>query len=309
MKEISLYGLEEIGRGTMSTIYKIDEDRVVKIYGADTTLEEIEYNKKLSDELVAGGVPVVNSYEIVRAGDRYGIVMELLGPDTVAKAVRKDPASEEAYGRKMAELLKKMHRTELPTGDLPDFRSRLSGWIGIMLRDHHMTERTARSMRQLVDALPDTERVIHLDLHEGNIMLRGDELVLIDIDEMCTGHPVFDIATLYINHDLAAGTPGLLEQAVGLDARTSRRMRKHIMRSYYSTLDAGSYKRAVSVAHMICMLLVGLAPARLGEISQLNKLNMWFIKNVAQPLFCIMWLKYRSNADAIFADVSPDDVR
>ena len=89
MREIFVEELELIGRGGMSTIYKLNDEQAVKVYSADTTLEEVERKKNISDELAAAGIPVVVCCEIVRAGESYGIIMELLSPDTVAKAVRK----------------------------------------------------------------------------------------------------------------------------------------------------------------------------------------------------------------------------
>lgn len=305
MREIFVEELELIGRGGMSTIYKLNDEQAVKVYSADTTLEEVERKKNISDELAAAGIPVVVCCEIVRAGESYGIIMELLSPDTVAKAVRKDPSLEEMYSGKMAELLKRIHSTEMPGGRLPALKGMLSEWIDMMEQEYHMSKRTGRCMRQLVGMLSDTGRVLHLDFHEGNVVLRGDELVLIDIDEMCTGEPAFDFAGMYLNHILAAGTPGLLEMSVGLDAKTTRRMLRQIMRAYCGMEDR-LYKQTVRLAHMLSMLMVSLAPARFGKISPMNRLNMWFIKNVAQPVFCMMWMRYRRNAAGMFAAVCPE---
>ena len=42
MREIFVEELELIGRGGMSTIYKLNDEQAVKVYSADTTLEEVE---------------------------------------------------------------------------------------------------------------------------------------------------------------------------------------------------------------------------------------------------------------------------
>ena len=107
---------------------------------------------------------------------------------------------------------------------------------------------------------------------------------------------------MYINHILAAGTPGLLELAVGLDAKTTGRMLRQIMRAYWGS-NGRSYKQAVRLSHMLSMLIAGIAPARFGET---NALNMWFIKNISHPVFCMMWMRYRRNAAGMFADVCPE---
>ena len=39
--------------------------------------------------------------------------------------------------------------------------------------------------------------MLHGDYHTKNLMLQGDEVLLIDMDTLCVGHPVFELASMY----------------------------------------------------------------------------------------------------------------
>ena len=50
---------------------------------------------------------------------------------------------------------------------------------------------------QILDAIPTSNRLLHLDLQVKNTMMQGDELMLIDMGEMGYGHPVLDLGHAY----------------------------------------------------------------------------------------------------------------
>ena len=39
--------------------------------------------------------------------------------------------------------------------------------------------------------------MLHGDYHTKNVMLQNDEVILIDMDTLCAGHPVFELASVY----------------------------------------------------------------------------------------------------------------
>ena len=45
--------------------------------------------------------------------------------------------------------------------------------------------------------MPEDNRVIHGDLTLNNLMVSDDELILIDMDHLSTGNPVFEFASLF----------------------------------------------------------------------------------------------------------------
>ena len=67
-------------------------------------------------------------------------------------------------------------------------------------------------LNEIINNIPDTNRLLHGDLHTGNILVdENDNLYLIDFAELGIGHPIFDIMaqgavipiTVENDHDLA----------------------------------------------------------------------------------------------------------
>ena len=50
---------------------------------------------------------------------------------------------------------------------------------------------------QILDAIPEERRLLHLDLQTKNAMLQNGELMLIDMGEVGYGHPMLDLGHAY----------------------------------------------------------------------------------------------------------------
>ena len=308
LQSFSVDGLEKIGEGGMGTIYKINDEQIIKVYNPDVTLSEIEKKKQYAREIFIRGIPTMISFEIVAVGEKYGIIFELLGSDTVARTLRKNPSLTTDYGRKMGELLKKLHSIDMPENALPRIKDRFSEWIGIMERDYHTAPRIIRAMRQVLEAVPDANRVLHCDFHEGNVMIRDGELLLIDIDEVCVGNPIFDLAFCYGNHDLLALSPKLLEKSAGIDPKASRQMRRLIMMEYYHTDDIRRLKKIDRGLLVLALFTYALSLARIGDSAYATKPIQRIVRHIVHPVFYIMWSAYRLLHKDMFSGILPEDL-
>ncbi len=84
-----------------------------------------------------------------------------------------------------------MERGELPEAK-KQFLSYLDELGGILPKE--LRER----LRALFAAMPENLHVIHGDIQMKNVMLNGDEPMLIDMDTLSVGDPVFDLMGLYL---------------------------------------------------------------------------------------------------------------
>ena len=57
-------------------------------------------------------------------------------------------------------------------------------------------------LRALLEAMPKNLHIVHGDIQMKNVMLSGDELMLIDMDTLCVGDPVFDLMGIYMTYML-----------------------------------------------------------------------------------------------------------
>ena len=195
-RKISIDGCEVIGEGANGIVYRIDPDTIVKVYKNHDALEEIRNERELARKAFVMGVPTAIPYDVVQVGDLYGSVFELLNAKSFAKLLIADPAQTDALAKESADILKTIHATVLKPGELPDKKAKALVWAEFC-RDHLPAEIGEKLVR-LVREIPDTLNMLHGDFHIKNIMQQNGENLLIDMDTLSMGHPVFEFAAIYL---------------------------------------------------------------------------------------------------------------
>ena len=92
-RTVSIEGCEVIGRGANGTIYRIDHDNVVKVYNNADALDDIQHEREVARLALVLGIPTAISYDVVRVGDSYGSVFELLDAKSFSKILTTAPRS------------------------------------------------------------------------------------------------------------------------------------------------------------------------------------------------------------------------
>lgn len=236
-KKVSIDGCEVIGKGANGTIYRIDKDNVVKVYNNADALEDIQHEREVARLALILGIPTAISYDIVKVGDSYGSVFELLNARSFSKILETEPERIGWCVSEYVELLHKIHDTEVPEGKLPDMKKTALGWAKFM--KDHLPEETGSKLVKLVEDVPYSNHMIHGDYHTKNVELTNDEVLLIDMDTLAVGDPVFEFASIYnaligfyeLNHD------GVVEFQ-GFSYDTSVNFWNKVMAAYAGTDDA-----------------------------------------------------------------------
>ena len=192
---VSVENSEEIGRGANGTIYRIDQDNVVKVYNDADALDDIRHEREVAKLAMILGIPTAISYDVVRVGESYGSVFELLNATSFSKILSTQPEKLDWCVKEYVELLKKIHGTLVPAGKLPDMRETVLGWARYM--QAHLPESARNKLMALAQAVPHDDHMIHGDYHTKNLMLQRDEVLLIDMDTLAVGHPIFELASMY----------------------------------------------------------------------------------------------------------------
>lgn len=109
IKNFSLDGLDLIGRGTNGEVYRMDRERIIKVFQKSVPPEEIERERKLARQALLEGIPTAISYTVVTAGGRYGIIFELINADTLSATLKNEPDKYDAYTSQYIQLFKKIH--------------------------------------------------------------------------------------------------------------------------------------------------------------------------------------------------------
>ncbi|MBQ6067547.1 MAG: anti-sigma factor antagonist [Clostridia bacterium] len=195
-RQISIEGCEVIGEGANGVVYRIDADTIVKVYKNRDALEEIHNERELARKAFVMGVPTAIPYDVVQVGDLYGSVFELLNAKSFAKLLIADPALTEELAKESVDILKTMHGTELKPGELPDKKAEALVWAEFC-RDHLPAD-VGEKLVRLVREIPETQNMLHGDYHIKNIMRQNGENLLIDMDTLSMGHPIFEFAAIYL---------------------------------------------------------------------------------------------------------------
>ena len=250
-KEISLAGCRLIGSGQKGEVYRYDDELILKVYNRSNTYRDVEREIAMSRRAFVLGIPTAISFGIVSVGDRYGAMYELVDSETISACIARNPSGLESYAAVMAELARTIHSTQSEgNDDFPDTRDRFRSYItnGIGRSDRELADRCM----QLIDKMPDTKHLIHGDFHTSNVFLQNSEALLIDMDRLATGDPVFELGDMYL-YFAASDTekPEDIDPYLGIPYRTCRQFFSLFMRYYLQTEDESRIREVMNRAALL----------------------------------------------------------
>ena len=103
----------------------------------------------------------------------------------------------------------------------------------------------------MIEAVPEHQFMLHGDYHSNNVMIQNGEPLMIDVDTLCIGHPIFELASTF-NAYVGFGEidPEVIKKFMKLDAETARRFWNKTL-SLYLGSDDEEYIRSVEEKAMI----------------------------------------------------------
>ena len=191
----SVDGCEVIGQGSNGLVYRYSPEIVVKVYKNPDSLDDIINERKLARKAFVLGIPTAISYDIVKVGNCYASDFELLNATSFAKLLIKDENNLDMCVDMSVDLLKKIHSTHPKPGDMPEIKKEGLKWAEFTAK--YLPEETGKKLIKLFENIRNDDNMIHGDFHIKNIMLQsGNEVLLIDMDTLCTGNRVFEFAAI-----------------------------------------------------------------------------------------------------------------
>ena len=198
MRQLSLKGCEVIGRGFSSEVYRYDRETVVKVFGKGVTLDRIYNETASAKKTFVSGIPTAIPYDVVKCGENYGTVFELIDADTLSRTFMDYPERFDELMEKYNKLLKQFHSTPAIEGAFPDIRDKYHTWAKGLKK--YLTDEEVDMIYRLIDAVPLRKTMIHVDCHSGNIMVQNGKLIFVDMADVSIGHPIFDIGAEYFHY-------------------------------------------------------------------------------------------------------------
>ena len=193
-RRLSIEGLPLIGQGATASVYRLSPETVVKIYKHTNNLGEAKLENDRSRNAFVSGIPTAIAFEIVKVGDSYGAVYELLDAEVLVTMMENDKAHLEEPVRKFAALIRKINHIEVS----PDkFLQMKPASISLLPQlEAVCTKEETDKLRSLLESVPDRVTFLHGDCHPANVMVQNGEYLFIDLMTSACGHPVFDLASM-----------------------------------------------------------------------------------------------------------------
>ena len=234
LRQLSIDGCEQIGVGGVGTVYRLDGDTIIKVFREGTTIDEVRKEITMSKEAFVMGTPTAISFDIVKVGSQYGLVYELLNAETLSSCIKRAPERIEEFARQYANLFRQLHSIEVPAdSNVPDAIEHERQQILHIRR--YFPQESIDLLLQILDAIPTSNRLLHLDLQVKNTMMQGDELMLIDMGEMGYGHPVLDLGHAYSAMVLLIGD---YDKTIGIPRELGNKVWDLAINYYFEGLPA-----------------------------------------------------------------------
>lgn len=228
-----------IGKGAHCEVYKISDDKVLKLYHKDIPESEIIKEQKLAKAAMENGIQTAEVYDIYQCGDRKGLLFEYIHSCTLTEYLCRHPDEYEIYAKKLAELALQLHKMKIDPSICMNYKEIMHERLNAVKNYYRDDE--LKKIHRLIYSIPDKDTIIHTDFHPGNVMMRGKELILIDMADISIGHPIFDIASTYMG---LVVIPRKFEkqkkvQSASLDVEAAEKMWDIFIREYLQNEDEG----------------------------------------------------------------------
>ena len=195
LRQIYVSGATVVGEGYYSTVYRLNDDTIVKVFNHVSDENQIERELALAKEAFMLGIPTAISYDIVKVGDKLGVCFEMLDCDSLKNVVAKNTDRLKEYVQKYADLLKYMNSIHSDNPIIPPIKKEYFTKLEQIKDD--LSKDEYDKILNLLNSIPDTNTLVHGDCHFKNILVQNGNYLLIDMETLSIGHPIFELASLY----------------------------------------------------------------------------------------------------------------
>ena len=244
-RRISTEGCEVIGHGAKGDVLRLNGDTVIKIYKDPDSLEEIRHEREMAKKAFIAGIPTAISFDVVKVGEDYASVFELINAQSLAKLLHEHPDEVSRYAPEYAGLLHLVHSTKA-SDDLPSFKKNAEKWAEYVAGSGVLSSKSGKKLVRLIKAVPENDHMIHGDCHAKNIMLQNGEMILIDMETLSCGNPVFDLAGMYMSYiAFCEDEPENSMNFMGLPLEVTNRLCYGTLRRYLAPADEAAWQTAL----------------------------------------------------------------
>ena len=294
LRKIDLDKCERIGFGGNGAVYRVSEDEIVKVNYNPATYAALDMELAKAKEAFLLGIPTAISFDLVDCGEgRRGVVYETIKSRTLGETIQSRPELMEELTERYIEQLNILHavRTDNPVfGNAKDsYRKQVED------ASKFLTEEEGKMLRQILEVLPEGDRLVHCDAHPKNIMIQNGEMLWIDMEGMSVGHPIYDLISISAVLN-GMRTDEVTMSICGMDIPTVLRFKECFIRKYFKTEDVvtiGKYSSMIDVLRLIrAVFAIGFTSKNTAEFRPaiIAKAREVFFPNIGNIIGCVQYL-------------------
>ncbi len=224
LRVISIEGKELIGKGAYGKVYRISDDTVVKSFYKGNPISDIDRERRLARKAFLLGIPTAISYDIVKIKEeKFGAVYELINADSLLKTLQKNMQKLDIYVEMYVKLLQTINSKEVKDNSIPSIKIDLQRRVDDV--KGALDEKRFAKLQSLIDTIPESNHLVHGDCHFKNIFMVNNEPIIIDMDTMGKGHPIYEVAALYRTYiAYEENKPGDSLAFLGMEGELTRKL-------------------------------------------------------------------------------------
>jgi uncharacterized protein (TIGR02172 family) len=258
LRKIDLDNCEKIGFGGNGAVYRISEDEIVKVNYNPLTYAALDKELAKAKEAFLLGVPTAISFDLVDCGEgRRGVVYETIKSKSLGETIQSNPDQMEELTEKYVEQLNILHavHTDNPVfGNAKDsYRKQVEG------ASKYLTEEEGKMLEQLLEVLPEGDRLTHGDAHTKNIMIQNGEMLWIDMEGMAVGHPIYDLISISAVLNGIRNDDQVTMGICGMDVATVLKFKECFIKKYFKTEDPQMIQKYSSMIDSLRLIRAVLA--------------------------------------------------
>ncbi len=236
LKVIDVSNAQVIGEGFFSTVYRINKDTIVKVFKRTSDAGQIERELRLAKQAFVLGIPTAISFDIVKADGKLGVRFEMLDCISLKNDFKQNPDQYDALLEKYVQLLKKINTTDCMDSIVPNIKQFYLEKIEVCKQA--LEDKYYQKCLKLLNSIPERNTFVHGDCHFKNIMVQGEDFLLIDMDTLSRGHPIFELAALrspYVAFE--EDEPGNSEKFLDMPGEFCMKLYNDLVNGYFGKDD------------------------------------------------------------------------
>lgn len=294
LRKIDLEKCERIGFGGNGAVYRVSEDEIVKVNYNPATYAALDMELAKAKEAFLLGIPTAISFDLVDCGEgRRGVVYETIKSRTLGETIQSSPERMEELTEKYIEQLNILHAVHT---DNPVFSNAKDSYRKqVEDASKFLTGEEGKMLEQILEVLPEGDRLVHCDAHPKNIMIQGEEMLWIDMEGMSVGHPIYDLISISAVLN-GMGTDEVTMSICGMDIQTVLRFKECFIRKYFKTDDPEAvqkYSSMIDVLRLIrAVFAIGFTSKNTAEFRPaiIAKAREVFFPNMRNIVGCVQYL-------------------